>query len=113
MRAGNPWQIITDRDVLRQETFIVLTREERNGERFVVSPMDIEPMPPASTVIEPTWTGSHEDVEALMQAFLDAAWAMGLRPKGYEGPNELKAVNRHLDDMRRIALYAIGAAEKL
>lgn len=44
------------------------------------------------------------DGRAFLQAMLDAAWELGLRPEGYENhTNELKAVRYHLEDMRTLA----------
>lgn len=44
------------------------------------------------------------DGMAFLQAFLDAAWDLGLRPKGFEDhKNELTAVRYHLEDMRKLA----------
>lgn len=47
-----------------------------------------------------------ETAENFMQAFMECAWDMGLRPKGV-GPmeNELNAVRDHLEDMRTVALH--------
>ena len=45
------------------------------------------------------------DEDYLLQAFMDAAWEKGLRPKGYEdNEGELKATKYHLHDMRTLAL---------
>jgi len=47
------------------------------------------------------------DGRAFMQAMLDAAWDMGLRPASYaDYTNELKAVRYHLEDMRKLAKVA-------
>lgn len=44
------------------------------------------------------------DTKAFLQAMSDAAWEIGIRPKGLEGhTDELKAVRYHLEDMRQLA----------
>jgi hypothetical protein len=50
--------------------------------------------------------GSHPDsnVRQILQAMSDAAWEIGIKPKGLEGhTDELKAVRYHLEDMRTLA----------
>lgn len=45
-----------------------------------------------------------EQAEELLQAMMDAAWQIGLRPTGVADPtNELTAVRYHLEDMRQLA----------
>ena len=45
------------------------------------------------------------DVRSYLQAMSDAAWEIGIKPKGVEGhTDELKAVRYHLEDMRSLAL---------
>lgn len=44
------------------------------------------------------------DVEGFLQAALDLAWSIGMRPRGFaDHTNELKAVRDHLADMRKLA----------
>ena len=44
------------------------------------------------------------DIEGFLRAAMDAAWEMGLRPKGFEDhTSELKATRYHLEDMRLLA----------
>lgn len=48
--------------------------------------------------------GSNE-IDQFLQAMMDAGWKRGLRPKNFDpSAGELAAVNRHLEDMRRVAL---------
>ena len=49
-----------------------------------------------------------EDNVSLCQALLDALWASGLRPLGYQDTREsVAALNRHLEDMRAIAFHGV------
>ncbi len=44
------------------------------------------------------------DVENFLQAALEAAWALGMRPQGFKDrSDELTAVRYHLEDMRALA----------
>lgn len=44
------------------------------------------------------------DVDGFLQAAIDAAWEMGMRPKGFaDHTSELKATRYHLEDMRVLA----------
>lgn len=44
----------------------------------------------------------------LLQAFLDCAWGMGLRPTGYSDVHEaMKASDAHLQDMRAIVFNGL------
>lgn len=41
-------------------------------------------------------------MDDFLQAVMDCAWKRGLRPSGYEGPQEVAAVRAHLADMQRL-----------
>lgn len=44
------------------------------------------------------------DVTGFLQAAMDAAWELGLRPRGFaDYSNEINAVRYHLEDMRALA----------
>lgn len=48
--------------------------------------------------------GSYHDVRGFLQAMSDAAWEIGIKPRGLEGhTDELRAVRYHLEDMRQLA----------
>jgi hypothetical protein len=71
----------------------------------VVPPFTIERRDPKdfeAIVLTPTIDGP-AGLEFLQSA-LDAAWAAGLRPKNWrdERPGEIKAMDAHLQDMRRL-----------
>jgi len=48
--------------------------------------------------------GKAPAITEFLQAMLDAAWKRGLRPSGFEGPQEIAAVRAHLSDMRKLAM---------
>lgn len=45
----------------------------------------------------------------FMQAMLDRAWSLGLRPAGFHDvPNTMAATNRHLEDMRTLVFRTLN-----
>lgn len=51
-----------------------------------------------------TSTFGKNEIDQFLQAMMDAGWKRGLRPAGFDpSAGELAAVNRHLEDMRKIA----------
>lgn len=62
---------------------------------------------PPRAFLEGHATPAGDEVGDFLQAMLDAAWELGLRPAGYaDHKNELAAVRDHLKDMRFLALIA-------
>ena len=47
---------------------------------------------------------TYREVDDFLQAIVDAAWGVGIRPTGLDDhTNELKAIRFHLEDMRLLA----------
>lgn len=45
------------------------------------------------------------EIDQFLQAMMEAGWRRGLRPKNFDpSAGELAAVNRHLEDMRKVAM---------
>lgn len=45
------------------------------------------------------------EIDQFLQAMMDAGWKRGLRPVGFDpSAGELAAVNRHLEDLRRLVV---------
>lgn len=109
-------------------SFFVDDRPWDGGRRLFMRVMSRDPetgrsrrgyvAPPALTFVAeglphdtPTLTQTREDLEdgvgdvnGFLQAALDAAWELGMRPTAYaDHTNELKAVRYHLEDMRTLA----------
>jgi hypothetical protein len=65
---------------------------------------------PNGLLKEPTFSGDRRDTLALLQALLEEAWKLGLRPIGYsEIKEQMKATDAHLQDMRSIVFHKMGA----
>ena len=82
------------------------------GSRSYVKPLVVETVALGLAYDEATISETREDqadglgdVTGFLQAALDAAWELGMRPTAYaDHTNELKAVRYHLEDMRALAL---------
>lgn len=63
------------------------------------------------TYLQQPLMGGNEGHQFLQTA-LEAAWRLGLRPAGYEDHAlELKATNRHLEDMRKITFKQLDVPD--
>lgn len=60
-----------------------------------------------SPLLSETWNDQQDnlgDVTGFLSAAMQAAWDLGMRPKGFaDHSNELTAVRYHLEDMRLLA----------
>lgn len=67
-----------------------------------VDPLAIRRQPDPTILSEPTLSGPM--AAEFLQSALETAWEMGLRPKNWrdERPGEIKAMDDHLQDMRRL-----------
>lgn len=75
------------------------TRDDDGGMRTVAKPIEFVPVEPHGFVSEPTLSLRTEDAQRLM----DELWRCGLRPtEGTGSAGALAAVERHLEDMRRL-----------
>lgn len=106
MRAG--WQFFTRYEPWTDNTAVFMRYVDRMGARHMVRPLAFEMMSVAQVDVAPTLgTGDEDastDARGFLQAAMDAAWEIGLRPAGYaDVANEIAAVRYHLEDMRVIA----------
>lgn len=98
------------------DAFVVyMLHTDHNGRRSLALPLQMEALTPGESFkglptlgANPgTWgdmSNPAEDVNGFLQAALDTAWEMGLRPNGYtDNSSELSAVRYHLEDMRTLA----------
>lgn len=93
--------------------FIVLDERFAGGRVGVVAPLEITTRERGMAIDAPTLTQTYEqardnipDVDEFLQAALDCAWGLGMRPKGWNdraSDQELAAVRYHLEDMRALA----------
>ena len=77
----------------------ILITETTNGRRSVAKTVTLEEMKPGE-YCEPTMSIKHKEAQQL----IDELWQAGLRPtEGTGSAGSLKATERHLEDMRKIA----------
>ena len=105
------WKFFSRYEIAWDQDQLWMVFTDHNDRRLVVKPLEFEPGERYVAPKEPS-LGSFEfsraeaprDVRGFLQAALDAAWEMGLRPKGFaDHANELTAVRYHLEDMRALA----------
>lgn len=92
--------------------FAIRTQPGAGGQRELVHSIVAQPiergMAADVALLEESWEDQADgvgDVTGFLQAALDAAWEIGMRPTAYaDHTNELKAVRYHLEDMRTLAM---------
>ena len=74
------------------------------GATFIAKPMEFESIPRHGSASGPTLQLERDAARNFMQAMMDAAWNMGLRPSGVKDlESTLEATRFHLEDMRLLA----------
>lgn len=111
MRAG--WKFYTDYQAWNDARRLFIRFDSWGGEvkRGLVQPLVLAQVERGMVYDTPTLSETFEDsqdntgdVTGFLQAALDAAWELGMRPTAYaDHTNELKAVRYHLEDMRQLA----------
>lgn len=99
------FKVFTNYRAWMDETQVFITHESFDQKRVVARPLqfvEFERFKPYDT---PTIAdGEGYSARDFLQACMDAAWDLGLRPKGFaDQKNELQAVRYHLEDMRALA----------
>ena len=106
LRETQGFQIFSTYDIQTDRFLTAIRYTDHEGRRWVAKPMEWAPVgvdAPKTSLSTP-----HDGVEPsgrdFLQAALDVAWEIGLRPDGYQDhTNELKATRYHLEDMRALA----------
>lgn len=102
------WAFFVDRRPWDGGTRLFITTREHRGQPAYVLPFTAQSIEPGAVYDVPTLTetrvdtqDANGDVTGFLQAAMDCAWEMGLRPTGFaDHTNELMAVRHHLEDMR-------------
>lgn len=104
------WKVYVDTKTWNRNTKIFVTADGHDGRRILITRAIMREIDYGQSADELCFIDADTpEATGLLQAFIDAAWAAGLRPEGYEEPqNELKATKAHLNDMRRIVAKKIG-----
>jgi len=100
------WRTWVSTDFLYGRTRLAIFRKTDMGRTECITPFVIRALDNAVQTSDGDFAMIAEpgEVNAFLQAMLDAAWEQGLRPQGYvEKTDELAAVRYHLEDMRHLA----------
>lgn len=105
------WEFHAEGEQWRGSQRLFIARRDL-GVLRVVKPMEFTDFEPGAEIDRPALEETREerrdncgDVTGFLQAALDSAWAIGLRPRGFEDhQNELSATRYHLEDLRALAL---------
>lgn len=108
---NGPWQVRIEHTWFDDSYQLFAWRETRDGKRHFAhgfrfgdtDPEDTFPRQAPRPLVVDYRENRQDNVRSFMQAVLDAAWELGLRPAGFkEHETELKATRYHLEDMRRL-----------
>lgn len=99
------WQTAIEHRPERGTTWLWLRRDVRGEAPQIVKPVEFEAMKRHGAVSkEPTLELDSDEFRDFMQAMVDAAWNMGIRPSGVNDlDNTLEATRYHLEDMRALS----------
>lgn len=99
------FKVFTNYRAWMDDLQVFVTHQDGAGNRGVALPMKFVLVEPGQIVESPTISNSDgRDPRDFLQACMDAAWDLGLRPKGFaDHTHELTAVRYHLEDMRALA----------
>lgn len=109
------WKFYHRYEVASDAFTLYMRHEDYNGRRSLVMPMQMELITPGSPFVGLPTMGPRpgewgadasptEDIKGFLQAALEMAWEIGLRPNSHhDNSDELAAVRYHLEDMRKLA----------
>lgn len=93
-------------------TKLGITVENPDGSRGVARPLVFDAVQDRFDLPACTMESRSSDIKDLLQAFLDHAWECGLRPTGFVGTEQVKALKAHLADMRAIAFSRVDLTDE-
>lgn len=102
---------VDDRPWSGERRLFMRVRNQHLRSTAFVAPLVIVQADPSGPYDVPSLSESAEDrddrlgdVTGFLQAALDSAWSLGMRPSGFaDHTNELSAIRYHLEDMRTLA----------
>lgn len=104
----NSWLVHLNYRPEVQATEMFLIRELDHGVRQVAKPLEFNDIPRHGINQEPTLLLEHRgfgsQTHGFLQAMVDAAWGLGIRPSGVKDlDGTLEATRFHLEDMRALS----------
>jgi len=96
-----PFEVWAERAWMRDSIELLIRQELGNGKMAVGRPIIMETVEDEGRMIEPTLRLSFDQAQYLM----DQLWRCGMRPtEGAGSAGSLAATEKHLQDMRTIAM---------
>ena len=98
------WRVFIQTDYSQMADELVIVEEgAQRSDRVVAKPLEFEKTDPRLSA-EPTLRLPEGEINDLLQAFADAAWERGIRPRQIEDQrNQVAAMTEHLSDLRRVS----------
>ncbi len=106
LRTTPGWELFHRYDVAVDEFQVFIRLVDHSGQKWAVDPFTFTKLPASAPLLPSVGPPPEQgvNVNGFLQAALDVAWEIGLRPQGFADPaNELTAVRYHLEDMRTLA----------
>lgn len=108
---GGHWHATVEESGWGQTRRLYLGVRQPMGRSLVIAPLLPIIVEPHDEPTDPTLSETRidrednlGDVTGFLQAVMDEAWRLGMRPRGFaDHANELTAVRYHLEDMRALA----------
>lgn len=110
---NHKWKAYIDTKDWQGTRDLYITGLGLSNQRIVIEPLIMTDSPYGKLIDKPTLSETREEVEdncspvaGILQAMLDAAWKLGMRPEGYDVKDsnaEIAAIRYHLEDMRLLA----------
>lgn len=93
-------------DYQRGRSVIVGVEDPNGGFGYIKGPVQFTRHDEHNMIADPTFEGSIGG--EVLQAMLDHAWSLGMRPKNWrlETTEQVAAMDNHLQDMRRLVFGA-------
>lgn len=93
--------------------FEFFIESEQQGNCFLAHPIIMTKVEQLDTYQQPTFTVNRKEADQFFQKLIDTLWSMGIRPTGAKATDEqIAAINRHLQDMRRLVFYGPRLRDK-
>jgi hypothetical protein len=113
LRTSPGWEVFHRYDITDDSFQLFARLVDHTGQRWAVNPLELTKVghgvpakPTMSTTRNDREDGIGDDINGFLQAAMDVAWEIGIRPTGADYTNansEIAAVRYHLEDMRKLA----------
>lgn len=104
------WKVNARPDIYNNSHEIVISLTGLDGKEKIYTPQFVAEHSSMSLLPD---EGIINVGKEFLQAFLDCAWEMGLRPQGFSNVQEtLKAKQEHIDDLRNVTTSLLSIAKE-